>query len=486
MGNFYVGQTDYIDRLNELSTKDEIVAITAIAGSGNGQFPNGSAAAPSISFASNSNTGFYKYASNSIGISTNGVNIAIVDALGNLGVGVSPSAWSSGEAAIQNKYGNFASAASVLTLASNYYNSAGQVPRYVESNPASVYKQVLGEHRWLSAATGVAGGAMTLTQLMTLKASGNLGIGTTNPAYKLDVPNEVAFGNNVFISNRSGSSNATLNLTGWNVGVSANTQIFSDYTGNLRFQPASGMVGKFLSAIDVFGPVAAINPTYSNYSTGYIAAHLSNDQYLPGLDIRRWTGIGTYHAVTRIASDVGGNIRFYSDTAATNIPATTNLMTLMNSGGLGIGTVSPDQKLEVAISGGGLAAKFSNTTLTATSTGIQIGGYESSSSTAYGAFIRAHHNFGLSGAADLAFETDGGIERLRITSNGNIGIGTVAPNASAILDVQSTTKGVRMPNMTTTQKNAIASPAPGLMVFDTTLSKLCVYTGAAWQTITSA
>jgi hypothetical protein len=74
---------------------------------------------------------------------------------------------------------------------------------------------------------------------------------------------------------------------------------------------------------------------------------------------------------------------------------------------------------------------------------------------------------------------------MRIESSGNIGIGTTSPNASAILDAQSTTKGVRMPNMTTTQKNAIASPAAGLMVFDTTLAKLCVYSGAAWQTITS-
>ena len=71
-----------------------------------------------------------------------------------------------------------------------------------------------------------------------------------------------------------------------------------------------------------------------------------------------------------------------------------------------------------------------------------------------------------------------------LTAVGNVGIGA-APNASAILDVQSTTKGVRLPNMTTTQKNAIASPAAGLMVFDTTLSKLSVYTGSAWETITS-
>jgi hypothetical protein len=75
-------------------------------------------------------------------------------------------------------------------------------------------------------------------------------------------------------------------------------------------------------------------------------------------------------------------------------------------------------------------------------------------------------------------------ELMRLTSTG-LGIGTSSPSASAILDAQSTTKGVRMPNMTTTQKNAISSPAAGLMVFDTTLAKLCVYSGSAWQTITS-
>jgi hypothetical protein len=82
------------------------------------------------------------------------------------------------------------------------------------------------------------------------------------------------------------------------------------------------------------------------------------------------------------------------------------------------------------------------------------------------------------------YDETANLERMRIDSNGNVGIGT-APNASAILDAQSTTKGVRMPNMTTTQKNAISSPAAGLMVFDTTLAKLCVYSGSAWQTITS-
>ena len=90
------------------------------------------------------------------------------------------------------------------------------------------------------------------------------------------------------------------------------------------------------------------------------------------------------------------------------------------------------------------------------------------------AWIQSTDNTNLSSNYSLAINPNGG----------NVGIGVI-PNASALLDVQSTTKGVRMPNMTTTQKNAISGPAAGLIVFDTTLSKLCVYSGAAWQTITS-
>lgn len=65
-----------------------------------------------------------------------------------------------------------------------------------------------------------------------------------------------------------------------------------------------------------------------------------------------------------------------------------------------------------------------------------------------------------------------------------LGIGTSSPNAASIVDAQSTTKGVRFPNMTTTQKNAIANVA-GNVVFDTTLGKLCVNSGSGWETITS-
>jgi|694.fasta_scaffold12227_3 hypothetical protein len=53
--------------------------------------------------------------------------------------------------------------------------------------------------------------------------------------------------------------------------------------------------------------------------------------------------------------------------------------------------------------------------------------------------------------------------------------------ASAQLEMVSTTQGFLPPRMTTTQKNAIASPAAGLVVYDSTTNKLCCYNGSTWN-----
>jgi len=71
------------------------------------------------------------------------------------------------------------------------------------------------------------------------------------------------------------------------------------------------------------------------------------------------------------------------------------------------------------------------------------------------------------------------------TSLGGAYFNTTSIAASAILQADSTIKGFLPPRMTTTQKNAITSPASGLIVYDNTLGKLCVRGASAWETITS-
>jgi hypothetical protein len=72
--------------------------------------------------------------------------------------------------------------------------------------------------------------------------------------------------------------------------------------------------------------------------------------------------------------------------------------------------------------------------------------------------------------------------------NAQIGIGTVTPNASSVLDITSTTQGLLPPRMTTLQRNAIATPADGLIVYDTDLKLYYSYvsTTSSWTPISGA
>ena len=66
------------------------------------------------------------------------------------------------------------------------------------------------------------------------------------------------------------------------------------------------------------------------------------------------------------------------------------------------------------------------------------------------------------------------------TITAQVGIGTTTPEASAALDVSSTNKGFLMPRMTTAQREAIATPANSLMVFDTDTNSQWIYVDTAW------
>lgn len=71
-------------------------------------------------------------------------------------------------------------------------------------------------------------------------------------------------------------------------------------------------------------------------------------------------------------------------------------------------------------------------------------------------------------------------EVMRLTTTGNVGIGTVAPAASAVLEMNSTSRGVLIPRMTSAQRIAIVTPATGLLVYDTTDKLFYYWDGTQW------
>jgi len=83
---------------------------------------------------------------------------------------------------------------------------------------------------------------------------------------------------------------------------------------------------------------------------------------------------------------------------------------------------------------------------------------------------------------DLPFRTNNE-ERVRITADGNVLIGTDVNSTSAILNLYSLSKGFLPPRMTTSQKLEISNPEDGLMVFDTDLQVLSLYYNMTWNAI---
>ena len=112
-----------------------------------------------------------------------------LDSSGNLGLGVTPSAWLSGAKAIQIGAGGYVdSRGSVnLDIGSNAYIDSAAAWRYISTGEATQTRMDSGAFAWLIAASGTAGNTISWTQAMTLDASGNVQIGTTTSNGRLSV-----------------------------------------------------------------------------------------------------------------------------------------------------------------------------------------------------------------------------------------------------------------------------------------------------------
>ena len=159
-----------------------------------------------------------------------------------------------------------------------------------------------------------------------------------------------------------------------------------------------------------------------------------------------------------------------------------------NPEALGSLTIGANSQGALSLLGSSVTLNASTTTLNATSAGLMtLQGNAGLTLNASGAPLNiscAGSVLQCNASLGIGFATTTGDISL-LPSAGSVGCGTVTPNVNAILDCTSTTKAFLPPRMTTAQKNLIAGPTEGMVVYDLTLHKLCVRTAGAWETITS-
>ena len=289
---------------------------------------------------------------NGLQFETNGGTRLTIDNAGNLGLGVTPSAWGSTVRALQ--FENGASIASNQSTQVSFNNNVYAVPGtndfYIANGFASRYIQFQGQHSWSTAPSGTAGNAISFTQAMTLTSGGNLLVGTTTDnGARLQV---------------SGAATISSSVTAASGNILSGTPQL-DFTLNVNTAFKHSIVA-------------------SNFASSPVSSNT--------LDFRVANG------------------------ANSQVVA----MTLNGSGNVGIGTASPGQKLVVQESGDAFIQIRNNT----------VG---------QNFFIGA-----LNGETRLNNDNNtpitmwvNGSERMRITSSGNVLIGT-ATDAGYKLDVNGT------------------------------------------------
>jgi DNA-binding cell septation regulator SpoVG len=183
-----------------------------------------------------------------------------IDSSGNVGIGVTPSAWASGRPAIEaNGFALQSYSANYLALSQNTFVNSSLAYIYKTTAAASLYTQISGGHAWFNAPSGTAGNTISFTQAMTLDTSGNLLVGTTSNTFQSGVRCSMNYGGSTWsLGPTASNANNFYVIQGGANGVfvanGANSwSAFSDERIKDIIEPISDAVAKVLTLRAVIG-----------------------------------------------------------------------------------------------------------------------------------------------------------------------------------------------------------------------------------------
>jgi hypothetical protein len=207
-----------------------------------------------------------------------------LDASGNLGLGVTPSAWNAGSYKVfQAGIASFVGGATGAYLIQDnaYSDNTGATWKYINSGYAAAqYYANSGSHIWRTAPSGTAGNAITFTQAMTLDASGNLLVGTTSAGTGTGVSlygngRLIVRGDNQNTANTvqnsiTNSNSNNIDLIEFNVGQFQKTCIYVRNSGAAVGDTVSHIVFQYGVTPTVAGSITSVGTTTAyNTSSDY-------------------------------------------------------------------------------------------------------------------------------------------------------------------------------------------------------------------------
>jgi hypothetical protein len=332
-----------------------------------------------------------------------GSTLMTLDASGNLGVGVTPSAWNLYKAIqVQNaSISNFDNSDNSIVGSNVFYGGSPNDFRYISTGTSTVYRLNNSVHSWFTAPLGTAGDAISFTQAMTLGSNSGLSIGTPSaaPAQGLLVQGEGRFSDNLIVSKNQNNSTAisVSNTTSGSLssanfvatssngflfigktsatyttykqivgndtsiynGTSGDISILNDFaTGNIKmaagasstahFTIASSGAATFSSSVTASRYTSIASSSYTNdfvnTNIGTVGQNIGLRFGYDGLTYNK----GAVYFISKSANGVGDLIFALNNSeSSANVSTSDERMRITSAGNVGIGTISPTQKLEV-------------------------------------------------------------------------------------------------------------------------------------------
>jgi hypothetical protein len=261
------------------------------------------------------------------------------DANGNVGIGVTPSAWKSNYNVLQfNDVGALFGTPTEVLLGSNVFVDSGDNNTYITSNYATMYRQVNGAHIWYRAASGTAGGTISFTTSMALDATGLDVVATTSDDWSLEVqhtasslpygmqvyysaaaPNDT--GSLFFVATDNSQTRFTVRSNGGIANFQSNDVNLSDESvknsftafGTPELSNKSWEFGKRM--IGAWGQYKYNDQTHSDWNNGYIAQKVktaAGDDFPELVEATEWNKDSGETLLTVYDSDlmhiVGANV----------------------------------------------------------------------------------------------------------------------------------------------------------------------------------